>query len=82
MQSWDITRSINFKCLKLFEGSYAVIKYVYSNSFSSGTNYCISELFYPPISVLCVGAVVMLLTNYVMEEKIITGSIGTVKEIA
>ena len=37
---------------------------------------------YPAISAFCVGAVVMLLKNFIVEEKLMNGSIGKVIEIA
>ena len=64
------------------DGPYAVIKLIYSSYSRSNKNHCIKEMSYPAISAFCVGAVVMLLKNVIVEEKLMNGSIGKVIEIA
>ena len=36
---------------------------------------------YPSVSALCIGAIVMLLKNFVVEENLMNGSMGTIIDI-
>lgn len=69
MPTWDQTRRITFKYLKAFKGSYAVIRPQHNCCNVQGQNYCITEMSFPSISALCVGAVVMILKNFIVEEE-------------
>ena len=44
-------------------------------------NHCVKESLLPLRLALCVGAKVLLLSNFVVEYKIMNGSIGTVADI-
>lgn len=46
-----------------------------------GRNCCVKESSMPARSALCVGAKVMLLRNFIVEHKLMNGSVGTVKRI-
>ena len=59
----------------------AIIKPNYDSCSRSNKNHCISELSYPALSAICVGSIVMLLKDYIVEEKLMNGYIGTVIEI-
>jgi hypothetical protein len=48
---------------------------------SDGKNWCIQGTLYPLKNALCVGAKVMLLKNFVVERKLMNGSVGHVKAI-
>ena len=48
---------------------------------SDEKNCCIRECNFPLRSLLCVGAKVMLLVNYIVEYKLLNGSVGVVKEL-
>ena len=76
-----MTRNIALKYLQTFPSPYAIIKPYYDSSSRSNKNHCISELSYPELSALCVGSIVMLLKKYIVEEKLMNRSIGTVTEI-
>ena len=43
-------------------------------------NHCIKDLSYPKLSALCIGAVVIFLKKYIVEEKLMNGSVGTVMD--
>jgi len=81
MPTWEQTRRITVKYLKTFPGPYAVIRTQYSSSNRQGQNHCISETNYPSVSALCIGAIVMLLKNFVAEENLTNGSMGTIIDI-
>ena len=81
MPTWEMTRKCTLQYLRSCDGPFAIIKPIYNNSSRPMINLCIIELLYPKISALCVGEVVMLLQNYIVEEKLMNGSVGTVKEI-
>ena len=48
---------------------------------SNGLNHCVKESKLPMLGALCKGATVMLLQNFVVEEFLMNGSIGTVVDI-
>ncbi|KAL7526837.1 hypothetical protein ACHAXR_003194 [Thalassiosira sp. AJA248-18] len=48
---------------------------------SNGTNCCVKESSLPIKNAMCVGSIVMLLTNELVEMGLLNGSIGTVKDI-
>ena len=48
---------------------------------NNGKNCCISECNFPLRSLLCVGAKVMLLDNFIVEYKLMNGSVGVVKKL-
>ena len=81
MAIWDQTRRITLKHLKIFQGPYTIIRPQYSSSNPQGQNHCISEMSYPSVSALCIGAIVMLFKNVVVEEKLMNGSMGAIIDI-
>lgn len=48
---------------------------------SNGKNCCIGDTNLPLRNALCVGAKVMLLTNFIVEHKLMNGSIGVIVDI-
>ena len=53
----------------------------YSTIRTNGENHCISECSYPNRIALCIGSVVMLLKNYMVELNLLNGSVGIVRKI-
>jgi len=73
---------INIDYLKHdLETPIARIKAQLTSSKTNGKNCCISESNLPIRNLLCVGVTVMVLKNYVVEENVMNGSVGTVKEM-
>ena len=66
--TWEMTRKATLQYLKSFNGTFSSIKPIYDSSSRFMKKYCIKELSYPKVSALCVGAVVMLLKNYIVEK--------------
>ena len=60
---------------------YAKIIASYDTMLTNGCNQCVKEISYPKRTELCVGASVMLLKNFIVEWKIMNGSIGIVCQI-
>lgn len=81
MSTCDQTRRITFQYLKTCKGPYAVIRPQYNSCNTQGQNRYITEISFPSVSALYVGAVVMLLKKFVVEEKLIKSSIGCVIDI-
>ena len=54
----------------------------YDTIIKNGCNHCVREISYPKRTTLCVGASVMLLRNFIVEWKIMNGSIGVVRQIS
>ena len=79
--TWDLNRIITLKYLKMFNGHYAVIRLKYNSSNNQGHNHCIVERSYPSVSVLCMGVAVILLKNYVVEEKLMDVSMEKMIDI-
>jgi hypothetical protein len=52
-----------------------------NTSRSDGKNCCLHECSFPLHSLLCVDAKVMLLVNYIVEYKLMNGSVGVVKQL-
>lgn len=48
---------------------------------SIGKKRCISECNFPLCSILCVGAKVMLLENFIVEFKLMNGSVGVIRDL-
>jgi len=60
----------------------AKMKPFFESSRDDGKNCCVQETSYPLFNALCIGAKVMLLTNFIVEEwKVLNGSVGVVKDI-
>ena len=79
MSSWDMTIKVTLEYMTSIEGPYAAVRPKYMTSSRSNTNYCVTELLYPAISVLCVGDVVMLLNIFILEKQIMNVPIDIVK---
>jgi hypothetical protein len=52
-----------------------------STSRGDGKNCCISESNFPLRLLLCIGAKVMLLYNFIVEYKLMNGSVGIVRDM-
>ena len=74
-----MNHTVTLQYLHSHNGPYAIIRPHYTSSSRGVINHCIKELPYPNILALCVGTVVMLMKNYIVEEKLMNGSIVTVK---
>ncbi len=79
--TWKLTHQIVFEYLQSFDTPVAKFKARLQSIRSNGTNHCVKETSYPIQNALCVGAVVMLLRNFVVEYGLMNGSIGIVREI-
>lgn len=80
--TWREAHEHNFQYLdKELTEPIALFKAKYESSNRSGKNCCVQESSLPPRNALCVGATVMLLTNFVVEEGLMNGAVGTIKDI-
>ena len=78
---WNMTHKLIFEYLQEFTTPMAKIRAEYSSGQDNATNHCIKESSYPDRLAICVGSIVMLLKNFVVEQDILNGSIGIVREI-
>ena len=53
----------------------------YETSNERGVNNCVKQSYLPQRLALCVGAMVMLLQKFIVEHKIMNGSVGMAKAI-
>ena len=81
MPPWAMTIKVTSQYLKSLNGPYTIIKTIYTSSSRVRINHFIKELLYPNISALYVGAAVMLMKNYIVEENLMNGYISTVIDI-
>lgn len=80
--TWKQAVGINLKYLKRnLTTPIAKIKADLQSSRTNGKNCCLTESNFPVRNLLCTGATVMLLINFIVEYKIMNGSVGTVKDI-
>ena len=57
------------------------MKAQYNSCRNNGVNHCVKESSLPARLALCIGAKVMLIKNYIVEWKLMNGSVGTVVDI-
>jgi hypothetical protein len=82
VSTWAEASSIVVEYLLSIGNPIAKWKTSFSSCRRDGKNCCFKEKSYPSKVVMCVGAVVMLLKNFIVEEwKLLNGSIGTVIDI-
>jgi PIF1 helicase. len=80
--TWNEASKISFEYLCRLNVPIAKIRARYSTSRNDGKNCCLKESSYPSRLALGVGAKVMLLKNFIVEEwHILNGSMGTVVDI-
>lgn len=80
MPRWKRTVPITIKYLKDLQKPVARVKAKYSFP-RNRANHALKEVNLPSLSALAVGAMVMLLTNQIVEKKLMNGSIGKVVRI-
>ena len=78
---WKMAHPIVFKYLCNMNTPLAKITAKLQSMRNDGVNHCVKESSLPLRLALCVGAKVLLLSNFVVEYKIMNGSIGTVVDI-
>ena len=60
----------------------AIMRASYHTSRVNGVNHCVKENNLPKCNALCVGAKVMLLHNFIVEDlKLMNGAVGTIADI-
>ena len=77
MQTWRETVPITVKYLQQLQKPVARID-TQCGCPANRQNHAIEECNWPAINALCEGAVVMLLINIIVEEKLMNGSVGTI----
>lgn len=80
MPTWKRTQPITFKYLCELQQPIAKVKAQYSYN-RRGKNHTKKEINLPARNALCVGAKVMLLHNFVVEQGLMNGSLGYLKSI-
>jgi hypothetical protein len=80
--TWKQANAINIKYLQE-ELDTPIARYLaqLSTSRGDGKNCCISESNFPLRLLLCTGAKVMLLYNFIVEYKLMNGSVGIVRDM-
>lgn len=81
MPTWKQAIPITVEYLSKLNTPIAKIITKYSTKMTTGSNHAIKECSYPRISGLGVGAIVMLLKNYIAELGLMNGAVGTVQAI-
>jgi hypothetical protein len=80
--TWEEASQVAFRYLCRLNSPIAKIRARYLTSRNDSKNCCLREKSYPTQIAIGVGAVVMLLKNFIVEEwHILNGSIGTVVDI-
>ena len=77
--TWKATVPITFKYLLALDSPVARIDAKYQ--YSGRVNHAAAEVNLPVQNALCVGAVVMVLSNFLVERKLFNGSMGDVIKI-
>ena len=78
---WKMAHPIVFKYLLTMKTPLAKMTASLQSERWDGINHCVRESSLPLRLALCVGANVLLLSNFVVEYKIMNGSVGTVTDI-
>ena len=80
--TWTIAHQVNVDCIKndLHE-PIARLQAELKSMKSNGKNCCVSESNLPLRNLLCVRTIVILLRNFVVEENVMNGSVGIVREL-
>ena len=78
---WKFAHPIVNKYLTTLQQLVSKLKAMYCSSRDGNTNHCVKELLLLVPQPLCVGAVVMLLNNFIVELNIMNGSVRTIKDI-
>jgi hypothetical protein len=80
--TWETAHQINVDYLKNdLSEPIARFKAELNSTKTNGKNCCVSESNLPLRNLLCVGTIVMLLLNFVVEENLMNGSVGIVRHI-
>ena len=80
--TWKQASAINLKCLETeFQSPIASYVAKMNTSRSDRKNCCLHKCNFPLCNILCVGAKVMLLVNYIVEYTLMNGSVGVVKQL-
>ena len=78
---WKMAHPIVKRYLESFLTPIAKIRAKYNSCRDDGKNHCVKESSMCGRLAICVGAIVMLLRNFIVEYKLMNGSIGVVKQI-
>ena len=78
---WKMAHPIVFKYLLTMKTPLAKVTAGLQSERWDGVNHCVKESSLPLRLALCVGAKFLLLSNFVVEYKIMNGSVGTVTDI-
>ena len=79
---WKSTQRIVYQYLNSsLETPLAKFRAKLNSIRANGQNHCVKECKLPLLGALCKGATVMLLQNFVVEQFLMNGSIGTVQEV-
>ncbi len=78
---WKMAHPIVKGYLESLSTPIAKIRAKYNSCRDDGKNHCVKESSMCGRLAICVGAIVMLLRNFIVEYKLMNGSIGIVKEI-
>ena len=76
-----MAHGIVHKYLKGMTTPLAKMKAQYNSCRNDGINHCVKESSLPVCLALCIGAKVMLIKNYIVEWKLMNGSVGTFVDI-
>ena len=78
---WKQAHDIVYNYLRNMNTPLVKLKAQYNSILSHGINHCVKESSFPSCLALRINAKVMLIKNYIVEWKIMNGSIGTVVDI-
>ena len=78
---WKQAHDIVYNYLRNMNTPLAKLKAQYNSILSHGINHCVKELSFPSRLALRINAKVMLIKNYIVEWKVMNGSVGTVIDI-
>ena len=79
--TWNKAHQLNIDYLiNDLMGPIAHHKAILTSTQPNGTNCCVGESNLPLRNLLCIDATVMLLKNFVVEHKLMNGSVGVIHE--
>jgi hypothetical protein len=78
---WKMAHPIVHEYIQNMTTPVAKIKAQYVSCHHGIVNHCAKESSLPTRVAICVGSIVMLLRNFVVEYKLMNGSVGTIREI-
>ena len=79
--TWKMVHMITYIYLDSFYTPLAKIKAILESPCRNGINNCIKESYMPLLNAICIGSVLLLLSNLIVEYNLMNGDIGILHDI-